>query len=522
MPDAENTLLLVDDRPDNLFVLRMVLAEYLPDCRLITANSAEEGLTLAGRQRFDGALIDMQMSRMDGIEMCRRLKQEAGTAIIPVILMTAHHAPADLRARGLEAGADDFIERPIDNVELVARIRTMLRIKHAEDRLRAGNSELERQVAKQTAMFREYWKAVENSRDPFAIIDRGHRYSLVNDAWLKLYAIERTEVLGRPVAEVHGDEYFDAQIRLSLDSCLTGESVQYEQSFSRNGERPQQLQARLMPIAGEGGGIDGVVITLRDVTREREIERMKDEFISIAAHELNTPLAVIQGYAELLRDEPWTAPYKRTQRQEFLSLILEKCARLQKIVDDLLDLSRVDSGWMLVLHKSRWRVRDELDRQVWQFQRETLKHRFEVACDLSCGEVSADRGKIGQVIENLLGNAVKYSPRGGLIRVQAEVEGNVLRVTVADQGIGMTPEQAGRAFEKFYRADTLDTAIGGLGLGLAISRSIIEAHGGWIWLESEVGKGTRAHFTLPWMSAGTEVAIPNEMSDLKIAGEEKP
>jgi signal transduction histidine kinase len=224
---------------------------------------------------------------------------------------------------------------------------------------------------------------------------------------------------------------------------------------------------------------------------------MKDEFIAVAAHELNTPLAVIHGYAELLRDEAEEAPYQRQQRQEFLDLILQKSECLQKIVDDLLDLSRVGSERNLMLHKSCWSIRDELVGQVQQSLHESAKHRFEVCCDDSCGEVLADRSKIGQVLENLLGNAVKYSPEGGLIRLQGEVDGCVLRVTVADQGIGMTAEQAGRAFEKFYRADTQNTAVGGLGLGLAISRSIIEAHGGRIWLESEVSKGTCVQFTLP-------------------------
>jgi PAS domain S-box-containing protein len=455
----------------------------------------------------------MQMPGMDGIEMCRRLKQETKTAIIPVILITAHHASADLRARGLEAGADDFIDRPIDNIELVARIRTMLRIKDAEDRLRSGKAELERQVARQTATLREYRKAVESSHDLIAVIDRQYCYSLVNDAWVSVFGMAREQVIGRSVAEVLGEEEFESKIRSPLESCLAGRPVQYERNISRSPGSPLLLQVQLTPISGDDGSIEGVVSTLRDVTREREAERMKDEFIAVAAHELNTPLAVIHGYAELLRDESEEAPYQRQQRQEFLSLILEKSECLQKIVDDLLDLSRVDSGRILVLHKSHWRVRDELGRQVRQFQRETAKHRFDVCCGDLCGEVLADRSKIGQVLENLIGNAIKYSPQGGPIRLQAEVDGALLRVTVADQGIGMTAEQVGRAFEKFYRADTLDTAVGGLGLGLAIAGSIIEAHGGRIWLESEVNQGTCVHFTLPLSLEGHGGAKRGEQND---------
>lgn len=497
MADRIRRLLMVDDRPDNLFVLRQVLSAYLTDCEVLTATSAEQGLQLAGEQPCDGALIDMQMPGLDGIEMCRRLKQGEATSTVPVILITAHHAPAELRARGLEAGADDFIERPIDNIELVARIRTILRIKDAEDRLRAGKAELERQVTKQTAMLREYQKAVENSSDLISVIDRHFRYSMVNEAWLGVYGKTRNQVVGRKVVEIRGEECFERHLRALLERCMAGESVEFEYEFSQEGEKARQLSARLTPIAGEDGVIEGVVSTIHDMTREREAEKMKDEFISVAAHELSTPLAVIQGYAELLRDELADAPYSRKDRQEFLSLILEKCDRLQALTDDLLDLRRVDSGWLLGLNKSRWSLKDELDSHIRLLQRTTGTHRFELNYSEACDEVLADRGKFGQVLENLLGNAIKYSPEGGLISLTAACEDDELRVSVADQGIGMTDEEARRAFEKFYRANTLNTAAGGLGLGLSIARGIIEAHKGKIWMESEVGKGTAVHFTLP-------------------------
>ncbi|OEU74630.1 MAG: hypothetical protein BA864_10900 [Desulfuromonadales bacterium C00003093] len=122
-------LLLVDDNPDNRFVLQQVICQYLPQCEVVTAGNTREGLATAATLEVDGALIDMQMPGMDGIEMCRRLKTEEATARIPVILMTAHHSTPELRAQSLEADADDFIVRPIDNLELIARIKTILRLK---------------------------------------------------------------------------------------------------------------------------------------------------------------------------------------------------------------------------------------------------------------------------------------------------------------------------------------------------------------------------------------------------------
>ncbi len=496
MSDAKTTILLVDDRPENLFVLRQILAEYLPDCAVATATGAEEGLALVAGRSFDGALIDMQMPGMDGIEMCRRLKQHPESAVIPVILITAHHSTVELRVRGLEAGADDFIERPIDNIELVARIRTILRMKHAEDRLRAGKAELERQVAKQTATLREYRKAVESSHDLIAIVDRQFRYSLVNAAWLRHQGLTRAMVMGRAIAEILGAEPF-AQIKPRLERCLKGETLLFEQTLNHPEQGPRLFQLRLSPIATDDGDIEGAVITRRDVTREREADRMKDAFISTAAHELNTPLAVIQGYAELLREEPRETPFSWEDRQEFLRCILDKAECLRRIVDDLLDLGRDGAGPVPTLDKTRWIVSDELSKQVRQFQRTSGNCRFEIRCDDADHEVLADRKKIGQVLENLIGNAIKYSPQGGRITLKSARETHHLRISVCDEGIGMTAEQRDRAFEKFYRGDTRNTAVGGLGLGLAIARNIVEAHGGRIWLESEIDQGTCSHFILP-------------------------
>lgn len=148
-------LLVVDDRDDNLTVLEEVIEAYLPECEVVTATSAAVGLRHAAREPVDGALIDLQMPVMDGIEMCRRLKAEPATARMPVMLLTSHRADPTTKARGLEAGADDFISRPIDNLELIGRIRVMLRIKRAEDELRTMNAHLEELVALRTEKLRE-------------------------------------------------------------------------------------------------------------------------------------------------------------------------------------------------------------------------------------------------------------------------------------------------------------------------------------------------------------------------------
>ena len=165
----KHVLLAVDDKPDNLYVLESLVAEHLPDCELVKATSAEEGLTVAREQDLEGAVVDVQMPGMSGIEMCRWLKREERTADVPVILITAHRTDAALKAEGLQAGADDFLTKPIDNVELVAKIKVMLRIKSTEDALRAMNAQLEERVAQRTQELREREEQLRQSQKLEAI-----------------------------------------------------------------------------------------------------------------------------------------------------------------------------------------------------------------------------------------------------------------------------------------------------------------------------------------------------------------
>ncbi len=151
MPTKYNNILLaVDDNPDNIFVLQQVIKKHLPDCDVLAAGSSREGLELAASHRPDGILLDVQMPGMDEIEMCRRLKSDERTESVPVILITAHQTTSEFKAKALEAGADDFISKPIDNLELVAKIKVMLRIKRSEDELREMNLRLEELVRKRT------------------------------------------------------------------------------------------------------------------------------------------------------------------------------------------------------------------------------------------------------------------------------------------------------------------------------------------------------------------------------------
>jgi signal transduction histidine kinase len=239
-----------------------------------------------------------------------------------------------------------------------------------------------------------------------------------------------------------------------------------------------------------------------------EANRLKAELISTLAHEMRTPLTSIKGYSTALLLEEATFDTK-TQR-EFLHFIDEECDVLQTLIHDLLESSIIDAGLLRLepqpvqLPRLAKNVTDDIARR-------TEIHRFLFDFPEHFPILDADPDRIAQVLRNLLDNAVKYSPEGGLIVVRGEVRQDEVIVSVADQGVGLTPEHLNRLFEKFFRAkSSLGRHVVGSGLGLPISLTIVESHGGRIWAESQVGEGTTLYFTLPLEGLSRELTEREE------------
>jgi signal transduction histidine kinase len=254
------------------------------------------------------------------------------------------------------------------------------------------------------------------------------------------------------------------------------------------------MQGRTSLIQPRRGYLNGMLLTIHDVTGEREVERLKSELLSTAAHELNTPLAAIIGYSELMLSGQ--ANSLETQR-ESLVYIHQKAWALSKIVDDLLDVGRIEAGQEIPINREEIDIIEVIRQVLYHVQHMTSQHHLVANLPEPPVILPIDRLKIEQVLENLLSNAIKYSPSGGDIRITGAMAPNGFHLSIADGGIGMTPEQAARIFDKFYRADSSTTAVRGTGLGLTIVRHIIDGHGGSIWVESELQRGSTFHIVLP-------------------------
>ncbi|MEJ2200281.1 MAG: response regulator [Desulfuromonadaceae bacterium] len=348
---------------------------------------------------------------------------------------------------------------------------------------------------------REQVNAILNAVPHSLIVtDPGQHIRLINQTAKAVFGRPLPDLMLQPVSQLIADEKFSSHLARACKEKRTVSSGEMEIYDCHLGEK-RYFKARTSIVTNPQGEFTGLVTLLMDISQQKVLDQMKNEFIATAAHELSTPLTTIQGYAELLKNEQ-SLSFSEEERREFLSYIYEKAEILEYIVDELLNLSRLEAGRELQLNKGACLPNRLVSEVIAHYRPKNLSHKFETSFASAAIEVQADRRKLMQVMENLIGNAVKYSPMGGTIRISGEIGEGFYHIHIEDQGIGMTPEQVQKAFEKFYRADASNTAIGGLGLGLPLAKGIIEAHGGHIAIDSELGQGTRVSFTLPLNPTG--------------------
>ncbi len=259
----------------------------------------------------------------------------------------------------------------------------------------------------------------------------------------------------------------------------------------------QVVQAHLSPVLTEMGEFLGIVTVLRDITREIEAERAKSEFVSNVSHELRTPLTAIKGYSDLLLS-PAVGTLSE-QQHRFLQIVQNNANRLVALINDLLDISRIESGRLeLEIRPVQMEsvIREVADMIQPQCDQKGL--RLVVAAEPGVKPVLGDKKRLIQVVTNLASNACRYTPAGGQIKLALSFHDGAVRVDVVDTGIGIAPEDQAKVFQRFYRVNNpIVQEASGTGLGLPITKMLVEMHGGRMWVESEVGRGSTFTFILP-------------------------
>jgi len=419
------TILIIDDQPKNL----AVIGDYLMKCgfTILVSQTGTGGLRRARDLKPDLILLDILMPDMDGFETCRRLKADESTKNIPVIFMTALTSVED-KVKGFELGGVDYITKPIQYEEVLARVKTHLQIVNQKKKLRLQASVLR-----------------------------------------KINIHLKKEIETRKAAE--------------------------RELQSLNEELEYRIKSRTEELSKTAEKLRVANIKLEKANKELlKIDTIKTEFVALASHELRTPLTSILGYAQTL-----LASYSQmdnSMRADVLSTIVSESKRLSALIGNLLDISKIENrNFNIVIEP--FDVGEVIERVINALN---LPSGFPLTVHNMVPDkhrVVGNQEKTGQVIRNLLDNALRYVKNEGQITIEIKETDEFIRVGISDTGPGIRPEEQEKIFEKFYRIRDEKNRSFGSGLGLSIASNIIEAQGGRIWVESKYGKGSTFYFTLP-------------------------
>lgn len=339
---------------------------------------------------------------------------------------------------------------------------------------------------------RELERTLQGMLAGVLVVDNAGRVRLMNSAAKRIFGVPTTDGTGKPLSQV----VYNEEVHELVRSCLSGKSeANSELSIFLPEERIYQVQTAL--LLSDINEISGVVATFNDITELRSVERMKSEFVSTVSHELRTPLTSIKGFIRTLLDDT-DGYYDREMQMEFYRIIDTECDRLVRLISDLLNLSRIESGRSLELVLTEIDLGRTIDRTVEAQRSYISNHEFAVIMEDDLPRITADQDKVEQVLTNLLSNAIKYSPDGGKITIHARMVGRNVAISVTDQGIGIPKDHLGKLFTRFHRVDTRDTRKQyGTGIGLYLVKHLVEAHRGEVTVESKIGEGSTFTFLLP-------------------------
>jgi two-component system, OmpR family, phosphate regulon sensor histidine kinase PhoR len=322
-----------------------------------------------------------------------------------------------------------------------------------------------------------------------AVVNAGERLLFANPAFAGILGLETPPKFGSALVE------FVRQTELieSVRRVLRGEPAVHAEIMT--GTLKQRYFASTVAPVRPTETL-GAVVVLHDITDLRRLERVRRDFVANVSHELKTPLTAIQGFAETLLGGALDDDQNRSR---FLGIILDHARRLARLTDDLLELSQIEAD-RLDLEIRPVHVEQLMESCLETARMFAAEKRISLSVETpqTLPEIAADRRRLAEVMQNLLDNAVRYTAPGGQITVRAVPGGGDVTITVADTGVGIPQADQLRIFERFYRVDNdRSREAGGTGLGLAIAKHLVEAHGGRIWVESEVGRGSQFHFSVP-------------------------
>jgi len=543
-------VLVVDDDEPGRYLIASLMRGHGYD--VVEAVDGEDALRQARATPVDVVVTDILMPRMDGYQLCREWKSDPKLSQAPLIFYSATYTdPADMRfADGL--GADAFFVKPLEPDVLVSKIETVVR-EHAEEHIQSREpsmteetevlrgynerlvSKLEQKIVELNRANRDLTQTLDVLSDeievkktlieqlnldvllrekaqedlsaaaellrtiissaPLAIVavDLDWTVRLWNPGSSRLLGWDEDEVIGKPYPPVVGHE---EEFQRLYGPLRTGAApmMQVEASRPRKDASTMDIRAYTAALHGLDGRVIGLTSLFTDVTEQRHIEMVKSDFLSMVSHELRTPLTAIIGYADVLEQVDVESDPARVR--QIIGKIRDGGSRMRVLVENLLDLSQIQSEPLRL---------DLADVDVVALLRDVTgraelgaAHTLAFEADTDVPLLGADAPRLETAFGHLIGNAVKYSPEGGEIRVEVRREGAYVRISVSDRGIGIDSSDVEHIFGSFTQADMSDRrSFGGIGVGLFLARQIVEAHRGRIEVASKPGMGSTFSVLLP-------------------------
>lgn len=555
-PHTETKILIVDDDPQIQALLQTLLSPW--GLKAIALEDPLHFWSTLEEVTPDMLILDVELPYKNGIELCQLVRNDSRWGELPILFLTVH-SDAKMVNQVFSVGADDFVSKPIVGPELVTRIvnrlqRMKLRQRMVQggrdargvggDEAAEGNrevnsssspsslnlqaiNELELRVAERTAELITVNRQLQSQLDERQRTQEELRFSearfarildIADDAIISINGFQTITLFNQGAEKIFGysaQEVIGQGLNLLLPQRFFQMHRQHVVDFGqspniarRMGERREIYGRRKdgteFPAEASISKIDMgkeifYTVILRDVTERKQIERMKDEFISVVSHELRTPLTSIHGSLGMLTSG--LLPTDSEQGKRLLQIATESTERLVRLINDILDIERIESG-KAKMEPEICNIVDLITQAVNVIQPLADKAGVTLSISALSGQVLADCDRIVQTLTNLLSNAIKFSSAGSTVWLGAQQQGDEVLLTVKDTGHGIPSDKLESIFERFQQVDSSDSRNhDGTGLGLAICKSIMQQHGGRIWAESGLGEGSTFYVTLPLFGA---------------------
>ncbi|MEH2261227.1 hybrid sensor histidine kinase/response regulator [Nostoc sp.] len=515
MSEPRVTILHIDDNEANRYVVTRILQNA--GFSVVEAATGAAGLEAVANFQPDLVILDVQLPDISGFEVCRQIKANPETAFIPVLHLSASFVQSQDKAEGLDSGADAYLAQPVEPIELLATMRSLLRIRRAEE------------AALSSA--REWQTTFDSINDGVSLVDREGLILRCNRAMMQLFGKPYHEILGYAHHELMG-----AELGIGDGACFRRAKETHQRQVLEFQSKGRWFAKTIDPVFDGHGTLTGAVFTLSDITERKRAEallqeqndrlnrlmvslqqqteqaqqanRIKDEFLAVLSHELRSPLNPILGWARILQTS-----HQDAAKTQYALETIERNAKLQaQLIEDLLDVSRILQGKLslnTVPVGLTFTIKAALE--TVRLAAEAKSIQIQTIFEPNVGQVLGDSGRLQQVVWNLLANAIKFTSQGGRVEVRLEsIKDEVdthaaeyTQITVSDTGRGISSDFLPYVFDYFRQADgTTTRKFGGLGLGLAIVRHLVELHGGTVQAASP-GEGQGAVFTvkLPLIAA---------------------